>query len=242
MRILPLILAITTCALTAHAQGARTYSRDDITSRLADLHRIHTPEGIEVVEPVEVNGSTQWISIRGLNKANPVLLVLHGGPGSPLMGMAWSYQKPWEDFFTVVNWDQRGVGKSFTVADSARLGPTFSNEQLLLDGEVIVQHVLKKLGKQKLFLMGYSWGTVFGPHMVTRHPEWYHAWIGMGVSSGGGGEAYLYNRVMHLARASKDTIGIRELEALAPYPGPGPFDIPRALAVRKWVRKYDGGW
>ena len=68
--------------------------RDSITARLADLRAIHTPEGVEVLEPIEVSGSTQWLSIRGLNRANPILLVLHGGPGSPVMGMAWAYQSP----------------------------------------------------------------------------------------------------------------------------------------------------
>ena len=93
--------------------------RDTLTARLADIRAIHTPEGIEVLEPLEVNGTTQWISIRGLNRANPILLVLHGGPGSPVMDMSWAYQKPWEDFFTVVNWDRRGVGKSFAYLEPA---------------------------------------------------------------------------------------------------------------------------
>ena len=77
-------------ACDAPARNAATIPRDSIIARLADLRAIHTPEGIEVLEPIEVNGSTQWLSIRGLNRANPILLVLHGGPGSPVMGMAWA--------------------------------------------------------------------------------------------------------------------------------------------------------
>jgi pimeloyl-ACP methyl ester carboxylesterase len=153
-------------------------SRDSIAGRLADLHRIHTPEGIEVVEPVAVNGSTQWISIRGLNRANPILLVVHGGPGSAMLGMTWAYQKPWEDFFTVVNWDQRGVGKNFAAADTAQLRPTMTEAQHVQDAEVVVRHVLKRLGQQKLVLMGYSWGTKFTPAVVVQRPELFHAWVG----------------------------------------------------------------
>ena len=138
-------------------------SRDSIAGRLADLTRIHTPEGIEVTEPVEVNGSTQWITIRGLNRAKPILLFVHGGPGSAMMGISWAFQKPWEDFFTVVNWDQRGVGKNFSAADTARLGPTMTDEQHVRDAEVIVRHVLKRLSHDKLIVMGYSWGTAFTP-------------------------------------------------------------------------------
>jgi pimeloyl-ACP methyl ester carboxylesterase len=218
-------------------------TRDSIAGRIADLNRIHTPEGIEVVEPVDVNGSTQWISIRGLSRANPVLLFVHGGPGSAMLGMSWAYQKPWEDFFTVVNWDQRGVGKNFAAADTARLGPTMTDEQHVRDAEMVVRHVLARLGHRKLVLMGYSWGTAFTPRVVIERPELFHAWVGVGVAArGGGGEGALYARVLELARRSNDTAGVRELEAMAPYPGPGPLDVRRALAVRKWARRYEGGW
>ena len=144
-------------ANTLHAQRvAATVSRDSIAARLRDLEGIHTPEGIEEIEQLDVNGSKQWISIRGLNRANPVLLVLHGGPGSALMGMMWAYQKPWEDFFTVVNWDQRGVGKSFSAADSGRLGATLSPEQLAQDAVVVARHIREKLGPRKMAVMGLS--------------------------------------------------------------------------------------
>jgi len=238
------LLAVLATVGQAQSRSAKyPMSRDSIVGRIADLNRIHTPEGIEVVEPVDVNGSTQWITIRGLNRANPILLFVHGGPGSAMLGMSWAYQKPWEDFFTVVNWDQRGVGKNFAAADTARLGPTMTDQQHVRDAEAIVRHVLARLGQRKLVIVGYSWGTAFTPRVVMEHPELFHAWVGVGVASrGGGGEAALYGRVLDLARRSNDTAGVRELEAMAPYPGPGPFDIRRALAVRKWVRRYDGGW
>lgn len=102
------------------------FPRTDWSS--ADLQRIHTPEGIEVVEPVDVNGSTQWISIRGLNRRSSILLVVHGGPGSAMLGRTWAYQKPWEDLFTVVNWDQRGLRKNWNPADTERLRPTMPAE------------------------------------------------------------------------------------------------------------------
>lgn len=244
MRFLSLIIALGSLAraLSAQDPGRFPLTRDSIVGRLADLQRIHTPEGVEEVEQVEVNGSKQWISIRGLNRANPVLLLLHGGPGSAMLGMTWAYQKPWEDFFTVVNWDQRGVGKNFDPADTARLAPSMTVSQHVNDAEVIVRHVLRKLGHQKLVLMGYSFGTVIGPLLVQRRPELFHAWVGVGVVAGqGDNETVLYQRVLQLARQRRDTAALRQLEAMAPYPGPT-FDIRKALAVREWVRRYDGGW
>ena len=241
--ILPLLLAALAPSLAAQTStDSYPVPRDAIADRLAELHRIHTPEGIEVIEPVEVNGSTQWISIRGLNRANPILLFVHGGPASPMLGMSWAYQKPWEDFFTVVNWDQRGIGKNFSPADTARLGPTMTAEQHVRDAEIVVRHVLEKLGQDKVILMGYSWGTAFTPRLVMERPELFHAWVGVGVAAPGGGEAALYARLLELARSANDTLAIRELEAMAPYPGPGPMDVERALAVRRWARLYDGGW
>jgi len=218
-------------------------SRDTIIGRIADLQRIHTPEGIEAIEAVEVNGTRQWISIRGLNRANPILLVVHGGPGSPMLPMTWAYQKPWEDFFTVVNWDQRGVGKNWNPADTARLRPTMTAAQHVRDAEVMVRHVLKRLGQQKLVIMGYSWGTMFTPPLVQQHPELFHAWVGVGVGGGGatGGDV-LHTRLLEIARAQGDTQAIREVEALAPGATGGPRGIERALALRKWARRYDGGW
>lgn len=216
--------------------------REALVERIADLQRIHTPEGIEVLEPVEVNGTTQWISIRGLNRHNPILLVVHGGPGSAMLASTWAYQKPWEDFFTVVNWDQRGVGKNWNPADTARLRPTMTAEQHVRDAEVIVRHVLKRLGQEKLVLLGWSWGTAFTPALVQQHPELFHAWVGMGVTGGGvaGGDV-LHERLMQIARANADTQAVRELDALA-LGKTTLRGVERGLALRKWARIYDGGW
>lgn len=240
--ILCTLLLLAPLPVAAQLQGY-PMSRDSIAGRIADLQRIHTPEGIDTLEAVAVNGSTQWISIRGLNRANPILLVVHGGPATAMLGMTWAYQKPWEDFFTVVNWDQRGAGKNFTPVDTARLASTMTEAQHIRDAEVIVQHVLRRLGQEKLVLMGYSWGTKFTPAVVSRHPGWFHAWVGVGVvGEFGNSEAALYERMVELAQRAGDTAALRDLATMAPYPGPGPLDVRRALAVRDWVRRYDGGW
>lgn len=231
-------------ATSAGAPARFPATREAIVGRIADLQGIHTPEGIEELEAVEVNGTRQWISIRGLNRRNPILLVVHGGPGSAMLASTWSYQKPWEDFFTVVNWDQRGVGKNWSAADTARLRPTMTREQHVRDAEVIVRHVLRKLGQEKLVLLGWSWGTSFTPRLVQQHPELFHAWVGMGVAGGGapGGRDVLHERLVQIATARADTQALRELEALAPGVTGGLQGVERALALRTWARRYDGGW
>lgn len=243
---LPILLAAGACepaSLEPSQAAVEGIPRDSITARLADVRRIHTPEGIETVEPVEVNGTTQWISTRGLNRDNPILLVLHGGPGSPVMGMSWAYQKPWEDFFTVVNWDRRGVGKSFVAADSARLAPTMTLSQLVDDAEVVVEHVLESLGQEKLVIMGYSYGSVIAPLLVERRPELFHAYVGFGQSSGVDNEPELYRSLLERVREANDTTALRELEAFQPYPPPeGEPALETLIAVRQYARAYDGGW
>ena len=168
-------IAATLCLLTlslaaqSPAPASTTVpSRDYITARLAELRKIHTPEGIEALEEVTLGGTRQWVSMRGLNRANPVLLFIHGGPGTPMMPMTWAYQAPWEDFFTVVQWDQRGVGKNAVTADREALKPTMTTERIIADAEELTAWVRKRLGKEKIVVMGYSYGTSIA---MTGGPE-----------------------------------------------------------------------
>lgn len=136
MRQIILSILISCCLPAMAQQQVYPMQRDSIAARIADLQAIHTPNGIDLMEEVSINGTKQWISIRGLNKDNPILLVVHGGPGSAMMGMSWAYQKPWEDFFTVVNWEQRGVGKNYRAADTAALASSMTEAQHLQDAAV----------------------------------------------------------------------------------------------------------
>ena len=164
-------LAVVTCLtlvsrqLCSQGRPPSTWSRDSVTARLADLRKIHTPEGIEVLEQIDVGGTKQWISIRGLNKANPVLLMLHGGPGSPVMAMSWAFQKPWEDFFTVVQWDQRGMGKNFLSTDTSAVGPTMTVDRLTQDAEEVVAYLRRRLNKEKIVVPAYEPGPI--PRVLT---------------------------------------------------------------------------
>ncbi len=223
------------------AQSAKTVpNRDDITARLAELRRIHTPEGIEALEEVTVGRTRQWLSIRGRNRANPVLLFIHGGPGSPMMPLTWAYQSPWEDFFTVVQWDQRGIGKNAATTDRTALAPTLKTDQIVADAEEVAAYIRKRLGKEKIVVMGYSYGCWVGIALAHRRPEWLHAYVGVG-QQGDGGEDYLYQRLIELATRSGNQEALRELQSIAPYSGPT-RNMKNILLVRKWARAFNGGW
>lgn len=221
-------------------EPAAAMPRDSIVSRIADLRRIHTPDGVELLEPVTIEGSTQWVSVRGKHRANPVIVMIHGGPGTPTMPIAWAYQAPWEDFFTVVHYDQRGVGKNALGANREALAPTLTFDRLVADAETMVAWLRQKLGVERVILMGYSYGTTLGMALAARRPEWLHAFVGVGQVSGGG-DAYLYRRLRELAQAAGNRDAIRELDSIAPYPRPG-APMSTVLLTRKWARYFNGGW
>jgi proline iminopeptidase len=217
--------------------------RDSIVARIRDLRKISTPEGIDTLQRLTIDGSRQWISIRGLNRNNPILLVIHGGPGAAMMGTAWAYQGPWEDYFTVVNWEQRGVGKNHMDADTAALAPTMSMERMVTDAEAVVAQLRAQFSREKIVVMGFSFGTEIGMRLIKRRPEWVSAYVGVGQAAAGDMETPLYRRVMEIARQRGDDSTLKALQALAPYPSVGgPTPLQNIIAVRRAARIYNGGW
>lgn len=223
-------------------QAASAPSQPDARAILRDARRITSPNGVEELRAVEIGGIRQWISVRGRDRRNPILLVIHGGPASTEMPVSWLYQRPWEDYFTVVQWDQRGAGKTSAANDAVTVAPTITIERMTADGEELIAYLLKHYGKRKLFVLGHSWGTVIGLNIARAHPEWLHAYIGMGqFIYGPDNERVGYQFALREARATNDTQAIRELEAIAPYPGPGgALTIQQIITQRKWVIHYGG--
>jgi pimeloyl-ACP methyl ester carboxylesterase len=213
--------------------------------RIIDEGRnIATPEGINVMEQVTMDdGDRQWISVRGRNRDNPVILFIHGGPGFPMMPYSWSFQSGWEDYFTVVQWDQRGVGKNSTTADRAKLAPIMSLDRTVSDAIGVIDHIRTKLGKQKVIVLGFSWGTIVGVNLIQKRPDLVNAYVAVGQVVLPEGEKVLFSETLKAARESGDDAAVTALQAMGPYPRPDgsrPWDI--ALKVRGYARQYDGLW
>ncbi len=209
---------------------------------IRDARAIAQPRGVEELREVEIGGIKQWISIRGRDRRNPILLFIHGGPASAEMPASWLYQSPWEDYFTVVQWDQRGAGKTAATNDPALVTPTITIEQMTADGEELVAMLRETFGKDKIFVLGHSWGTVIGLGIAQRRPEWLHAYIGMGqVINGQENERIGYAFAQGEARRRNDAQAQAELAAIAPYPAAdGAVTFEQILAQRKWVIGYGG--
>ncbi|HEX4271275.1 MAG TPA: alpha/beta fold hydrolase, partial [Rhizomicrobium sp.] len=109
---------------------------------------------------VKIGGIDQWIAIQGRDRTNPVILFLHGGPGeaqSPFLDQF----RPWQRDFTVVNWDQRGAGKTYEKNGEAAM-PAFNLDRVVNDAIEVAEYARGRLGKRKLVLMGQSTGSLLG--------------------------------------------------------------------------------
>lgn len=229
----------------AAAPGVATLlpGRAFATAAIAAGRRIATPEGIERQELVDVGGDRQWISIRGRHRDNPVLLVVHGGPGTPMMPLNWAYQNPWEDFFTVVNWEQRGVGRNAATADRAALLPTMSLQRIVQDGEAVIEHLRRTLGKERVVVLGFSWGSLVGARLAERLPDRISAYVGTGQAVGLAFEPLIRDETLTAARRVGDAAAVRELESLDLRPqADGRFPMADAVALRRIARRYQGMW
>lgn len=235
-------LAMAPAAARSSAPIPHDLTRDSVRRVIADNQKIVSPNGVQELQSVEVNGCIQWLSIRGRDRRNPVLLYIHGGPGSPTMPESWTFQSPWEDFFTVVQWDQRGAGKTYASNDPAAIAPTMTADQMISDTEYIVRHLLERLDQRKLFVLGHSWGSYLGLELARRHPDWLYAYIGTGqMVDTQRSEAQGYEFALQQARIHRNEAAVRELQALAPYPGPlGTLSVERISAQRNWLVYYGG--
>lgn len=130
---------------------------------------------INELKKVEIGGMKQSILVKGQSKENPILLMLHGGPGFPLMPFS-NKLKRLEEEFIVVYWDQRGAGKSYSEEISAN---TMTKEIFLKDAYEVIQLVKCEYGKERIFLAGHSWGSILGINLAHEYPSEIYAYIGI---------------------------------------------------------------
>jgi len=135
------------------------------------------PGSIASLEKVKLGGLEQWINIRGRDSTGPVVLFLHGGPGMPMMYLAHKFQRSMEEHFVCVQWDQRGAGKSYSKKVPAE---SLSVEQILADAAGLTLYLRERFNKEKIYLVGHSWGTYVGILLVKRYPKLFGAYVSMG--------------------------------------------------------------
>ena len=177
------------------------------------------------LEQVELGGVKQWLLLRG-NVQRPILLVLHGGPGSAEIATASRYQRGLEPHFLVVNWDQRGAGKSHGHG-------VLSVKQLAADTTELIELLLARFGQQKLYLLGHSWGSALGLLITRRSPELVYGVIGVGqLVDGAANERLSFEYVREYARRTGNQLALTQLRR---HPPPYGDDVRALLTQRTWL-------
>jgi pimeloyl-ACP methyl ester carboxylesterase len=178
---------------------------------------------------IRAGGIDQWIAIQGDDARNPAILYLHGGPAeaqSPFL----SEFVPWERDYTVVNWDQRGAGKTF--ARNGTSTPDVTVERMALDAIEVAEYVRRRLRKERIIVVGQSWGAVLGLHAVMLRPEIFAAYVGTGqpvtwVLSLEARERFARRQM----EAAGDTAALKTLDSVSSF---SPTDFKRLNASSKW--------
>ena len=134
-------------------------------------------EGIAQLVMLPVNGTRLAVLIRGEHRDRPILLFVHGGPGSPEMPYVRKYMDLLEQDFVVVHYDQRGAGKSYHWGEDYS---QLTGEQLVADLLALTDMLRERLDVHDVILAGHSYGSVIGIQAAARAPEKYCAYLGIG--------------------------------------------------------------
>jgi pimeloyl-ACP methyl ester carboxylesterase len=208
---------------------------------IRDLGRIVAPTGVQESYKTRIGGVDQWLNVRGQDKANPVILFVHGGPAAPLTPDIWQFQRPIEEYFTVVNWDQRAAGKTYLEADPDSISDSIHIPRYVDDAIEVAEFVRKRYHKDKLILMGHSWGTIIGMSAAIKRPDLFHAYVGIGqVINTRDNERISFEYAVEQAKVHRNAEATKELASIAPYPGDKPITRERIIIARKWAQFYGG--
>jgi pimeloyl-ACP methyl ester carboxylesterase len=243
------LIACARLATLTHAQEADSVPQNDTDARdllaafefLRERHArdysIASPKGIDEAGYVEIGGIEQWITIRGEDRSNPVLLFLHGGPGDATNLWAYAPFRTWLKHFTVVQWDQRGAGRTLgrNGDDSAA---TITIDRMVQDGIEVTEYLRDSLGQERVILVGHSWGSILGVFMAKARPDLFYAFVGTGqVADPAQGYAVAHRELLSKAEELGEERAIHELQEV----GPPPYSDGRGYQVqRKWSNMFEG--
>ncbi|HET9653382.1 MAG TPA: alpha/beta hydrolase [Usitatibacter sp.] len=208
-----LVLVVLVVVAVAFGLGFRAYRQHVV----AEATAIRGADGIVEGRYVKIGGIDQWIQIRGWNRANPVILCLHGGPGGTWLPLTPIFAG-WERHFTVVMWDQRGAGRTLESTGDG-VASTMTIERMAQDGIEVAEFLRSHLHKDRILLLGHSFGSILGIRMASRRPELFSAYIGTGQAVDmPRGIAMAYDGLLNKARADHDERSLATLAAAGKPP------------------------
>ncbi len=242
MKSIFLIILLFSASITSFGQKRDSNDKyDKAREVIKDLDSIVTPNGVQEDYRVNIGGIRQWVYVRGRDKNNPVILFVHGGPASPVSPLMWMFQRPLEEYFTVVNYDQRASGKTYLANDTTGLGKTINIEQYVTDAIQLTQFIKEKYNKRKVILVAHSWGTIVAMKAVLKRPDLFYAYVGMGqIINTRENERLSFNYGVATATRLRNDTALKELQSIAPYPGDKPITRERIIIARKWPQYFGG--
>lgn len=189
---------------------------------------------IEMSEYVNLNGIKQYILISG-NENGPLMLFLHGGPGTSQSGFIRRYQGKLEKEFLVVNWDQRGAGKSNI--------KKFSKDELKIDNIVddaicLIKILRDRFKKNNIYLVGHSFGSLIGIILSQKIPQYIKAYISIGqIVNINEGDKVIYKLLLKEVNSENYKKGIKILMDI----GKPPYKTKESInKLNKLIQKYKG--
>jgi pimeloyl-ACP methyl ester carboxylesterase len=202
---------------------------------VAAISSAQAAEPIHEAQFVSVGGIEQWVTINGRDRDNPVVLFLHGGPGDAQSPFAASLYAGWDADFTLVQWDQRGAGRTFGKSGPS-IAPTMTVARMRDDGIELAQYLIQHLHKRKIILVGGSWGSILGIQIVHARPELFFAYVGTAqMVEWRRNEAASFARLAQLATADANRPALEALKAIGPPPW---HALANSRPFHKWLRTY----
>ena len=199
---------------------------------MQEFTRIKGDAGICSLVRVQFGDTRQWLSIRGNDRTNPVLLVVHGGPGFPEMPFAHENAQL-EQEFVVVQWDHRGAGKSFRLF---RRKLALSIDLMVEDIRKVVEWLHQRLQIEKVYLVAHSWGTVPAILAASRYPDLFWAYIGVAqIADLMASERQRYQYVLTKAQEQNNLAALADLRRF----GASSYTTYRQFKILdRWVRRF----
>jgi pimeloyl-ACP methyl ester carboxylesterase len=207
------------------------------TPKIKRAGRSHGRVGVAELAKVVIGDSEQWVMIRSENVDNPILLFVHGGPGTSQLTLMRNNTQPIERHFTVVNWDQRGAGKSYDAAsDRSRM----HMDQFVSDLIELTRYLEQRFDKKKITLVGHSWGSAIGLLAASNRPDLFNASVGIGqVSNMAESERISSDWTLRQAEAANDRDSMAKLKEIGPPSYTGEWRS-KSMTQRRILGAYGG--
>ena len=195
--------------------------------------------GIARLASMRLGGAEQWVLVRGRRTIAPILLKIHGGPGQAEMPTIHMNSRL-EEHCLVVEWDQRGAGKSAAAIEPSA---AMTLDQIVADTIELTEHLLDEFGPRPVILLGHSWGSLVGVLAAHGRPDLYAAFVSTGqIAAFADGQRIAHEFVVFEAQRRAHSSAMAELASIASPPYLGAEGISAWMKCVRWLDEFGAVW